>query len=633
MLQSNIIKETLEIIGKSIQSNQFIDVETSIVELKDLSGGKDWISLKESICAFLNTKGGYVVCGVKERNKSYTLTGFNRNNEFNLTQLTRETFQNDKNQFIVLDDYITLDFVLLQEKTIAVIEVLPLSEDLKYVKFGETYYERVLTRDQVLPKPKLVQHQEYKQELEYSKEISAVKDATIDDLDLDKINQFIIKINITGRKETVKKDLADAMDFLKRRYCVDAATGQITTLGLLLFGKEPFQKLQYRAEVDCYFETGNSIGRDKEYLQDDVLNLIEGSFRFVWGHIKVGRSHIGGGRSEPEYPEKLIRETINNAIAHRDYTIDKFITIKINPGESVEIKNPGSFKEKMLIVLEETQEHPPIKRIIPGVPETKNPKLANILKAFDKIESQGIGMATLVSECLDNQINVPYYDLNIDTVSLVIPSGKLLDEETLFWLTTYEKYISEKLGESLSDGYRAVLAYLYKTELLNRRGFYTILLSRSNNHLEVIQQLQQSGLIHEIKTDKTLFDPIYLLHNDLRQNDFSGVIKEYFTKNVNNHSSQLQFVAPTWDELDRTTKSILNIIYRYTRFNSQSIKPSEITPELYRKLHGKDINPKTYESLGRKVRKICADLSMQGILEKPDGKSYTFRLSQNGLVS
>ena len=301
--------------------------------------------------------------------------------------------------------------------------------------FNNVYYERILAREVEISSTKLNTHKEYKAEQIYSKEITTVANANIDSLDVEKVNQFIIKINTTGKKETVKKDITDAIDFLKRRYCINEE-GQITVLGLLLFGAEPSQYLENRTRVDCYFETGNEIGRDKKYFDSDILNLMDDAFSFVWGHIKIGRSYVGGGQSEPEFPEKLVREVVNNALAHRDYTINKFITIKINPGKNIEIKNPGSFKAKMLKL--QTNTEVDIRRIIPGVPESKNPKLANILKAFDKVESQGIGMATLVSVCLEDKIDVPYYDLSIpDTISLVIPSGKLIDEATQRWIDSF----------------------------------------------------------------------------------------------------------------------------------------------------------------------------------------------------
>ena len=596
-------------IETTLSSGQFQDNEDPIVELKDLSSGNEWTSLKETVCAFLNTNGGYVICGIRERNKQYSFPGFDRNNEGRIIELRSRFFKNDNDVLPDLSENIDFDYRNVLGKTLAVITVRPLSEDLKYLKFDDVYYERVLTQDKVIPQAKIIQHREYKTELEYSKEINPVANATLDDLDIDKINQFIIKVNATGRKETVKKDLQDAADFLRRRYCINAE-GAVTVLGLLLFGKEPFQHLEYRAEVDCYFETGNDIGRDKRISQNDVINLMDDAFSFVWGHIKVGRSYIGGGRSEPEFPEKLVREVVNNAFAHRDYVANKFITIKINPGESIEIKNPGSFKQKMLIT--DTSTKSEIRRIITGVPETKNPKLANVLKAFDKIESQGIGMATLVSVCLENQIDVPYYDLSVpDTISLVIPSGKLMDDETQRWMNSFYGYLSERLDGKITQEHELVLAYLLKSERLNKKRLYTILLSPSNNHFDVLSDLKQSGLVIEHPSASSEQTPIYVLDKDLTIVDFSKQIEKQTGKSLAG--------------LDDAHKRVLNIVYRYNHYNNQSIKPNVITPDLYSQLHGKEIEPTTYESLGRKVRKICSDLLKADILSKKDDKSYEIK--------
>ncbi|MBX7162312.1 MAG: putative DNA binding domain-containing protein [Saprospiraceae bacterium] len=596
-------------IETTISSGQFQDNEDPIVELKDLSSGNEWTSLKETVCAFLNTIGGYVICGIRERNKQYSFPGFDRNNEGRIIQLRSMIFKNDNDVLPDLSENIDFNYRNVLGKTLAIITVRPLSEDLKYLKFDGVYYERVLTQDKTIPQAKIIQHREYKTELEYSKEINPVANATLDDLDIDKINQFIIKVNATGRKETVKKDLQDASDFLKRRYCINAE-GAVTVLGLLLFGKEPFQHLEYRAEVDCYFETGNDIGRDKRISQNDVINLMDDAFSFVWGHIKVGRSYIGGGRSEPEFPEKLVREVVNNAFAHRDYVSNKFITIKINPGESIEIKNPGSFKQKMLITDTSTKNE--VRRIISGVPETKNPKLANVLKAFDKIESQGIGMATLVSVCLENQIDVPYYDLSVpDTISLVIPSGKLMDDETQRWMNSFYGYLSDKLEGKITQEHELVLAYLLKSERLNQKRHYTILLSPSNNHFDVLSDLKQSGLVIEHPEASSEQTPVYVLDKELTIVDFSKQIEKQTGKSLTG--------------LDEAYKRVLNIVYRYNHYNNQSIKPNIITPELYSQLHGKEIVPTTYESLGRKVRKICGDLLKADILSKKDDKSYEIK--------
>jgi predicted HTH transcriptional regulator len=607
--KNDLLHKILTGIESTLSSGQFQDMEDPIVEMKDLSSGTEWTSLKQTICAYLNTNGGYVICGIRERHKQYSFPGFDRNNEGRLIELRSKFFKNDHEVLPDLSDNIDLDYRTVLGKTLAIITVRPLSEDLKYLKFEGVFYERVLTQDKVIPLAKIIQHREYKSELEYSKEISKVLNATIDDLDIDKINQFILKINITGKKETIKKDLQDALSFLVRRYCIHPEGG-VTVLGLLLFSKEPFQFLEYRAEVDCYFETGTDIGRDKIIAQNDVITLMDDAFSFVWGHIKVGRSYVGGGRSEPEFPEKLVREVINNAFAHRDYVVNKFITIKINPGAGIEIKNPGSFKQKMLITDTSTKHE--VRRIISGVPETKNPKLANVLKAFEKIESQGIGMATLVSVCLENQIDVPYFNLSIpETIDLVIPSGKLMDEETKRWVNSMYGYLNKRLNGKITQNHEFVLAYLLKSERLNQKRLYTILLSPSNNHLDVLADLKQSGLVEEHPSASSEQTPIYILDKELTIVDFTQQIEKQAGK--------------TLTGLDHVQKKILNIVYRYNQYNDQSIKPNHITPELYAQLYGKVIEPTAYESLGRKVRKICNDLTKAEILSKKANKSYEIK--------
>jgi hypothetical protein len=337
---------------------------------------------------------------------------------------------------------------------------------------------------------------------------------------------------------------------------------------------------------------------------------MDDAFSFVWGHIKVGRSYVGGGRSEPEFPERLVREVVNNAFAHRDYVANKFVTIKINPGESLAIKNPGTFKQKMLITDTSTKDE--VRRIISGVPETKNPKLANVLKAFDKIESQGIGMATLVSVCLENQIDVPYYDLSIpDTISLVIPSGKLMDDETQRWINSFYGYFSRRLDGKITREHELVLAYLLKSERLNQRRLYTILLSPSNNHFDVLLDLKRSGLILEHPSASSEQTPVYVLDKELTLIDFTKQIEKQTGKSLTG--------------LDDTHKRVLNIVDRYNHYNNQSIKANVITPELYAQLHGKEIEPTTYESLGRKVRKICGELLKADILAKKSDKSYEIK--------
>ena len=381
----------------------------------------------------------------------------------------------------------------------------------------------------------------------------------------------------------------------------------VSTLGMLVCGDDPFHFLGSRVEVNCYYDTSIDIGKDKKIFRNDVINLMEDTFRYIWGHIKINRTIREGGKSEPEYPEKLIRETINNALAHRDYTIDNFVTVTIEPNQYIEIKNPGSFKEKIKLIHTETEIA--VRRLIPGIPESKNPKLASVLKVFDKIESQGRGMASLVNAALDNQIDLPTYEIKDGLIALKISTGKLVDESIETWLDGFKAYLISKLKTEITFEHKAVLAYFYKSELVNRQRLFSILLTESNNHFIVIEALKKANLIveHVASTDE---NPIYVLDRVLLKIDFTD---ELITK-----------LGTEYIHYDDAVKQVLNLIYLFSKYNNKSLKAAEITPEVYRRIYGKEIVGKTYETLGRKVRNICNKFEKQGILTKGSKNDYSF---------
>ena len=104
--KNDLLNKILLGIETTLLSGQFQDVECPIVELKDLSSGNEWTSLKETICAYLNTNGGYVICGVRERNKKYSFPGFDRNNEGRLIELSSKFFKNDNDVILDLSENI-----------------------------------------------------------------------------------------------------------------------------------------------------------------------------------------------------------------------------------------------------------------------------------------------------------------------------------------------------------------------------------------------------------------------------------------------------------------------------------------------------------------------------------------------
>ena len=612
-IRSTLVDSTLAAVELSLKTGDFVSVESTLIELKDLSTGALWTALKKSICAFLNSEGGYVICGIRERNRKYIITGFNENDEAKIIDLQTKDFRDDKGQAIDLKDFISFDYRSISNKRVAILAVQALPADRKYIQFDNVFYERMLTQDKQIGEVRLRQQSEYKTELEYSKEISVVENANIDDLDIEIINQYVLKLNLGSKKETIKKDINDAADLLQRKHFLNP-NGKVTILGLLICGKDPARYIENRARLHCFFETGEDISRDKKFYENDLLTLADDAFAFIWGKIRVGVSARNGGSSEPEYSETLIREVINNALAHRDYSINQPITVRIKPEESVEVKNPGTFKQRMLIAAVSDGK---LVRRIRGFSESKNPKLASILQTLNKIESQGKGMATLVNECLQNKTGVPYYDISIpDTISLFIPSGPLINQPTRAWLDSFKSYFESCLGRSLTMEDELVLAYHYNSEARNQRGHFTILLNESNNHYNSISSLKAAGILLEPSLGLDNAAKIYVINPELTKPNYNSELKMLFGED--------------FSTLDSRYKSVLNIIYRYSYFSKIPVKPANITPEVFHLEYGKAFLPTKSETLGRNIRKICVDLLKENYLTSggPAGYSINFDFKQ-----
>ena len=99
--------------------------------------------------------------------------------------------------------------------------------------------------------------------------------------------------------------------------------GQITTLGVLVCGTRPEDHLLFRSQMDAFVDVPNAVAQDKKTFKDNILQLMELGRAWTLRNIMTGVSTEAGGSMVAEYPEQLIRESINNALAHRDYPINR----------------------------------------------------------------------------------------------------------------------------------------------------------------------------------------------------------------------------------------------------------------------------------------------------------------------
>lgn len=612
----DIINKNLAIIAACIQNKVYKEIETERFELKDLSAGwgDDWY---KSVCAFLNTNGGIIVIGIQDKNNAkpphYKFTGYNNSdaNEKHLKQEMPKKFTDAKGNKIDLTQHITrFEIRDFGDGRVAVVYIEELAAEQKYVYYEGKAYIRKLTGDHALSAAEIMLYDETKKEVISYQELKPIQGTSIDDLNIDLLNQYIFQTNIGKKRgETRKETLKEAETFLVEQGFL--YNKNATMLGILICGNQPSRWIQGKCEIDCYVEVTNApkVAQNKEVIEDNIIELIRRSQSFIWRNIEVGILYTNGGTAAPEYPEDLIREMINNAVAHRSYINERFIIIEIRPQQSLLIRNPGTFQQRQRIYL--NTQFGQIRRIVP-LQATRNPKLAHILKSFDYWEGKGKGLTSLIDACLDNEIDVPYYMLTLDEIQLCIPKGKVYDTQMEQWWDAFEGYLFEKMGRDLSQEEKIILSFFKKSEDLNVLDRYTILMTSSNNHQHVIKSFIENGLLFSNPESPELY-PIYQIDRKLMKIHFWTELQQFF--------------GQAWEALSFDYKMVLNAIYLHHYFGKKdkAITVNRISAFLYLREVKRTNKLDEYESYKRKIRNIISRLEAQNMIVRKSGK-FDFRL-------
>lgn len=612
------IEKILENITNLIHENRFEQIETDKVELKSLSGGDNWTQLYKSACAFLNAQGGIIIIGIEEdkEKRIYRFKGYKgeQSEEEKLKELPNQFTDEQGNQLRLKQYFPLYEIKPFLDGNVCVIYIEKLPEDEKYVFFKKEAYKRRLTSKEKLIPDEIEAQKQRKLELVYAKELMPVENASLEDLDVDKLNDYITRLNRDVKIESMKADISMAKTFLLRKSFINAAL-QPTLLGMLVCGNHLDSFVGTRCQVDAYVDSPSEVARNKQILKENILLLMERSIAFVYRNIQVGVSRLNGGTALPEYPQNLIEETINNALAHRNYHIDKFVMIEIKPNESIEIRNPGAFLQEHLLRIEQ----PKLRRIIP-IAKARNPKLVDILKTYDRYEGRTKGMATLTNSALDNLIDVPYFILRPDEISLYIQKGKVYDEQMELWLNSFAGYILTKYGRELTEEEKIVLSYFHKSEKLNRLERFTILLTFDNNHIGVIADLEEKGLIFKCEQINELY-PIYLVDRILVQIDFSDSLKK--------------ILGNSFDLLTDDYKKVLIAIYRHNAYANSTdlVNANRIATFVYMNENKWIENVNAFENYKRKVRNIFNQLENKGYIIRKINQKFDFQINSNFIQS
>jgi ATP-dependent DNA helicase RecG len=612
------LSDLLNKLSDLISRDRFEDIESDTFEFKSFpSSSKEWSTIHQSICAFLNTRGGMLILGIKEEGKAearrYVASGYLPNQEPNIKRFAQLFTDKDGHALDLTEYFSPPEIIPFMNQRLLVQRVDELPADKRFVCLDGVAYKRQLTGDHKVTKQELERHSEFLEEILYARELEPIGLVGSEAIDLDRLNEYILQINRQQKIETLKSSLEDAHEFLNRKKFL--INGKLTLLGGLVCGMHPGDLLGFRAHVHGYVNPSikhGLIARDKQDMIANVLNLIEQANAYVLRNIHSTITPERGGTVSAEYLEEVLREVINNALVHRDYSINKQIIIEITPQDNIAISNPGKFRHQLLI------SHRNLPALLRVVPDQKplNPKLADVLRVYRKWEGKGIGMSTLVNLCLENKLNLPYFKFKSDEVTLVLSAGHLIDDRMTELFQSRDAYIAKRLGafEDLSIDKQAVLAYLIKSEWANADGKYCILLTTSNNHLSALRALEGAGLISRDARSDDLY-PIYVADRNLMSDDFGEELRTLF--------------GVAFDELALLLRKVLAVVYRYNHFSSKrTVNARQVALALWGAEHMAATAATSFENYNRKMRTTFNYLEQHGFLSRTViGKSNGYLLA------
>lgn len=238
-------------------------------------------------------------------------------------------------------------------------------------------------------------------------DISHDTDATIEDLDEDRIKNFIhmarAKRNFPLAENTKPTTLLKHLDLVDE-------SEQLTNAAILLFGKKP-QKYFISSEVKCAQFYGTRTEKPMlsyQIFKGDVFQLVDDATSFVMSHVDnwTGTRATGETASidtHPELPMDAVKEAIVNAVCHRDYNSNGSVQVMLYK-DRLEIWNPGKLPSELTAEdLKETH------RSIPA-----NPMLAEPMYLSGYIEKLGTGTEDIIKKCTDYGLKTPEFHIAND---------------------------------------------------------------------------------------------------------------------------------------------------------------------------------------------------------------------------
>ena len=398
--------------------------ESNRIEFKTKAGG-----LHSEMSALSNSGGGKILIGV--------------NNSNEVIELSKEQVNNQK--AMVEDAATDLEPKINYETEIVDGDVLvvEIKDTGGFHRAPDGFYEKEGSSKRKLSREEVVARLEDRGEVSFDQKINREFNFE-QDFDEEMFFEFC--------EDKLNDDKIDPKNFDAKNKLIDLGLAieddskfLLNNAAILMFSKSP-RKYFSQAEIICgdfaSEERVTVLARDK--IREPIPRAIKKATEFVKNHIKSTVDFSEPERSQkPVIPSKVIRESIANAVMHRDYhRRGENINIDIFPDKII-VDSPGTPPTNLAI---EKLEGRSIRR---------NPKLAEVMDDADLAEKMGTGMKRM--------------KLGMETASLPEPLFQI--EDNRFKVELLVEELPFEPPEDLNERQVKALKYAHRNGPINNSKY------------------------------------------------------------------------------------------------------------------------------------------------------------------
>lgn len=411
------------------------------------------------ISGFANAKGGKLIIGKKDNGK---IVGVN-----NYKKLMDDIPNKIQNYLGIVCDVNLID---IDKKYLIEIDVKPYDIPVSYQ--GKYFYRSGSTKQEL--KGNALNEFLLKKSGKTWDDVIEPR-ATFDDIDSNAMDLFR-KSAVKSKRMPFLENEDDNNKILKNLHLTE--NRQLKRSAILLFGKNPCQFY-----VNAFLKIGRFGKSDddllfQEVIESNAFELADKALDVLDKKFLISPiSYEGIHRVENwEYPYKAVRESIINAIAHRDYT-GAPIQIKVYEDKII-VWNEGKLPEGLTI--------DDLKRNHSSRPN--NPTLAGVFFKGGLIESWGRGTINIINECKKANLPEPKFESEFGGISV-----------TLFKEKYTEKYLNE-IG--LNERQIKAVFYAKENKFITNKIYQNICNTSERTALRDLENLTEQNIFEKIGEKK-----------------------------------------------------------------------------------------------------------------------------------